>query len=55
MNRDPTAAERLVPARRGVSVIPENHTRNPYHRQHIAHLTGTRKQAGFTARPAASQ
>jgi len=45
-----SAAERLVPDCRGVLIIPEDHTRNPYYWRSIARLVRIWELAGFTAR-----
>jgi len=43
-----SAAERLVPDCRGVSIVPEDHTRNLYYWQSIARLVRFWELAGFT-------
>lgn len=45
-----TAVERVCPDARGVLLVPENHTRNPFYLQNVATLVGILRQAGMRVR-----
>ena len=45
-----TAVERVCPDARGVLLVPENHTRNPFYLQNVATLRNILRQAGMRVR-----
>jgi glutamate--cysteine ligase len=45
-----SAIEKICPEARGVLLIPENHTRNPYYLQNVAQLALILKKAGMKVR-----
>lgn len=45
-----SAIEKICPEARGVLLVPENHTRNQFYLQNVAHLVTILKQAGMRVR-----